>query len=39
MVEFFGTQIKNGEIKLEDVQAWWRKDVKAWLDKNMYNNV
>lgn len=34
MGAFYGTQIRSGEITLEDVPKFWRKKTEKWLKEN-----
>lgn len=34
MGEFLGIKVRAGEVKIEDVQAWWLPAVKKWLEDN-----
>lgn len=34
MGRFYGIKIRAGEMSIEDVQAWWRPAVEAWLEQN-----
>lgn len=34
MGKFYGLKIRNGEMTLEQVQAWWRPSVKRWIAEN-----
>lgn len=35
MVRFYGTRIKNSEMKLEEVPTRWREKTKKWLEENV----
>lgn len=35
MGDFYGTQIRAGEITLEDVPKFWRKKTEKWLKENL----